>query len=321
MALSIGVVKRGLRAGLRKSAVILSPLIRIWESSQFIYSDDSVCSPVFIVGAPRTGSTILYQALTNSYDFLYIDNLACAWNKNLRFGIWLSRKKFGANPHNNFESEFGSTRKFGGHAPSECGQFWYRWLPSDYHFIDNQDITPEMVRGIKDEVLGASAHLGRPLLFKNLNAGQRLRLIHRAFPKAKIIFVRRDPRFVVRSILSARSKLNVPPGQWWSIKPPNFSKLTILPELEMCAAQVFYLERQIETDLSLFPEENVRQVHYQDLSQKLVDDLGAWVGCPPRCDFMLPKFHRDDPMKLSALEREDLGKSIERYSFDKELFV
>jgi hypothetical protein len=41
--------------------------------------------PVFIIGAPRTGSTILYQTLTNLYDVLYIDNLVCRFSKNLFF--------------------------------------------------------------------------------------------------------------------------------------------------------------------------------------------------------------------------------------------
>ena len=35
-------------------------------------SDD--LAPIFIIGAPRTGSTILYQGLTNQADVLYIDN-------------------------------------------------------------------------------------------------------------------------------------------------------------------------------------------------------------------------------------------------------
>jgi hypothetical protein len=34
-----------------------------------------------MIGAPRTGSTILYQSLTNYFDLLYIDNLVCGGGK------------------------------------------------------------------------------------------------------------------------------------------------------------------------------------------------------------------------------------------------
>src|SRR6056297_1278708 len=76
--------------------------------------------PVFIIGAPRTGSTILYQALTNLYDVLYIDNLVCRFHRNLFLGFRVSNRIYGAKPHNSFSSYHGRTR--GGHSPSECGQ-------------------------------------------------------------------------------------------------------------------------------------------------------------------------------------------------------
>lgn len=280
-----------------------------------------VYSPIFIIGAPRTGSTILYQALTNAYQFAYIDNTACIWHRNLRFGLLLSQKKYGNKPHNNFKAELGNTRKFGGHAPSECGQFWYRWLPKDRHFIDHDQVTQKMVDGVRDEVLGAAGYLQRPLLFKNLNIGQRLRLIHRAFPDAKFIFVRRDPRFVIRSILNAREKVGTPEGQWWSIKPPNVNELLSLPVGDMCAAQVYYLERQIEEDLALFPGDNVQEVHFQEFDESMVHRLGKWSGVSPRVNAAIPKFQQDDLQKLSLNESKELTHLAEKYPFKKDLFV
>ncbi|MCW4152616.1 sulfotransferase [Halomonas sp. 18H] len=282
---------------------------------------DEPFQPVFIIGAPRTGSTILYQALTNAYQFAYIDNTACTWHRNLRFGLWLSQKKYGNQPHNNFKAEHGNTRKYGGHAPSECGQFWYRWLPKNRHFIDHDEVNQKMVTEIQEEVLGASGFLQRPLLFKNLNAGQRLRLIHKAFPDAKIIFVRRDPRFVIRSILHARKKVGTPEGQWWSIMPRNIDELLSLPEGDMCAAQVYYLECQIEQDLALFPRGNVQQIHYQNFDQELVHHLGEWSDVAPRVNGEIPEFQKDDPKNLSSRELQELIRLAEKYPFSKELFV
>ncbi|RAH38219.1 sulfotransferase [Halomonas sp. SL1] len=298
-----------------------SPVIRFWENHFFGSGKKTKHQPVFIIGAPRTGSTILCQALTNAYQFAYIDNTACTWHRNLRFGLWLSHKKYGDNPHNNFKAEYGNTRKFGGHAPSECGGFWYRWLPKDRHFIDHDEVTSEMVNEIREEVLGASTYLRRPILFKNLNAGQRLRLIHRAFPNARIVFVRRDPRFVIHSILKARKKVGVEEGLWWSIMPPNVEELRQLPEDEMCAAQVYYIEKQIEEDLGLFPKKNVKEVHYQNFDQALIHRLGEWCGVSAREGGKMPGFHRDDPDRLQLEEQEELARLVEKYPFKKELFV
>lgn len=298
-----------------------SPFLKLIENILFPVRLTENYSPVFIVGAPRTGSTILYQSLTNAYQFAYVDNSACVWHRNLRFGLWLSQKKYGNQPHNNFRAEYGNTRMFGGCAPSECGQFWYRWLPKDKHFVDHDEVNQKMVTEIREEVLGASSYLQRSLLFKNLNAGQRLRLLHKVFPNAKIIFVRRDPRFVIRSILNARDKVGTPEGQWWSIMPPNVNDLLSLPEGDMCAAQVYYLERQIEEDLALFPGDNVQEVHYQEFDESLIHRLGKWSGVSPRVSGEIPKFQHDDPQKLSLKENEELTRLAEKYPFKKELFV
>lgn len=295
--------------------------IRQIENLWFKGKEVNCPNPVFIIGAPRTGSTILYQALTNTCRFAYIDNTACTWHRNLRFGLWLSWKRHGDTPHNNFKAEHGNTSRFGGHAPSECGQFWYRWLPRDRHFVDHDDVSDQMVQEIREEVLGASNYLQRPLLFKNLNAGQRLQLIRKAFPDAKIIFIRRDPRFVIRSILKARKKVGTPPHKWWSIMPPNFNDLLDLPEVEMCAAQVYYLERQIVEDLQLFPEKNVQTIHYQELDAALVRRLCDWCGVLERPGGQMPEFLHDDPNSLPSAEQGELEKLVKKYPFNKELFV
>lgn len=296
-------------------------MLCLWENIRFRHVELDSNQPIFIIGAPRTGSTILYQALTNCFEVSYVDNLACAWHRNLRFGLWLSQKKYGNQPHGNFKADHGNTQRFGAHAPSECGQFWYRWLPKNRHFIDHHEVTEKMVSEIRSEVLGASNYLQRPLLFKNLNAGQRLRLIIKAFPSAKIIFVRRDPRFVIRSILRARKKVGTPNNRLWSILPPNYEELLSLSEGDMCAAQVFFLEKQIEDDLALFPKENIKEVHYQNLNASLVRDLAVWCGLEPREGGEIPHFHHDDPLDLQSEELEELDRLVKRYPFKKELFV
>lgn len=319
------VVKRIINRLVGYVAFGSSPLLTVLEkyclSIRVNKESSDFNQPVFIIGAPRTGSTILYQALTNAYNLAYIDNTACTWHRNLRFGMWLSQKRYGHLPHNNFEADRGSTQNFGGHAPSECGGFWYRWLPRNRHFVDHDEVTTQMVEGIRTEVMGASALLNKPMLFKNLNAGQRLRLIKRAFPNAKILFIRRDPRFVIRSILNARRMAGISEADWWSIMPPNVEELRSLSETTRCAAQVYFLEKQIEQDLAFFPKGNVKEVHYQDISYSLIESLANWIGVDPRPSGTLPEFRRDSTVALASEELERLDQIVSQYPFRKDLFV
>ncbi len=237
--------------------------------------------PVFIVGAPRTGSTILYQALTNSYDFLYIDNVVDYLYRNVLLGFWLSDFLYKGRAHNNFKSSLGNTRKYGLRAPSESGRFWYRWFPRENHFLDFGDVDNASLEQIQDNLSSVMSRFSAPLLFKNLNMGQRLRPLSQIFPNAKIIFCKRSPYFVVQSLINAREKLGIGSGEWWSVKPSCFEALLALPEDEMLVKQVYELEKQIYKDLSLFHPENVKIVDYEGLQARkgaLLDEISAWVG-------------------------------------------
>ena len=274
---------------------VVFPIIRFLQSSKVHKYGNMPLKwqPIFIIGAPRTGSTILYQALTNYFDVLYIDNLVCMCHKSLFSGFWISNKIYGSKPHKNFQSEYGNTARFGGHAPSECGEFWYRWLPRERHFIDDHEISDEMVDNIRREITAVSNYFDRPLLFKNLNAGQRLRLLYRCFPEAKFIYVQRRAETTIRSIMAGRRKVGAGPGQWWGIMPPDYASLLVLPELAMVKAQIERIEEQIEKDIQRFTPQNVRDLHYDDFSAGLVESVGTWLCIERRDGGTLPIFKND----------------------------
>lgn len=242
--------------------------------------------PLFIVGAPRTGSTALYQIISQVFDVAYIDNLAANFYGNLPAALRLSRATGGQGAHGCFESDLGRTNTGGWHAPHECGEFWYRWLSREEHYVDAADITPDMVASLRREVVAATRALGRPLVFKNLNVGQRLQLIRRAFPEARILYCRRDQVFTVQSILAARDRLGWPADALWSVRPKEWRALERLPLVEQVAAQVVALERQIEDDLQAFPSDQVLVVDYESWAgaePRLLEDLvrfGGWARRP-----------------------------------------
>ena len=256
---------------------------KYWEQNLFnkYYCDKPKHSPIFIIGAPRTGSTLLYQLLTNNFNVLYINNLTSIFHKYLLCGLSLSDFLYKKKSHNCFNSFLGNTNLCGLNGPSECGDFWYQWLPREKHFINENDLPIESIEQIRKVVLSAINHWNKPFVFKNLNAGQRMRLIHRAFPDAKFISINRSPLFTAQSIWNARKSAGVSGNDWWSIMPKNFKKLLKLEPAQMIVAQIFFLEKQIQTDRKLFPKDNFITISYEKLCKypdKTIEELTNIIG-------------------------------------------
>jgi len=295
---------------INKIYLLLLPLIRKWEQKYYEkYSNQALkYQPVFIIGAPRTGSTILYQTLTNQLDVLYIDNLTCRFDKTLFFGFWLSDKIFQQKAHNCFKSNHGDTSKCGPHAPSECGSFWYRWLPTDRHFIDYDDITYEMIEEIRKEITTVINYFDKPIVFKNLNAGQRLRLLKKCFPDAKFIFIKREPLFTAQSILKAKRKVGIKDNDFWSVMPKNIKELKKLDSYEQIIKQIFYIEKQIVEDKNLFNENSFLILNYQQLGNNFND---VFNSCQNFLGVKMKDIFQEADIKLTekiSLDDEEVTK-------------
>jgi hypothetical protein len=248
------------------SAKITAPLISKFERDYPEHPRiDGDFQPIFIIGAPRTGSTILYQILSNELSLLYIDNFIDVYHRNFLWAFKTSYKLFGDKPHNCFNSVHGSTWKCGLHAPSECGDFWYQWLPREKHFVDFDDFNESIVENVQYELYSVINSFNKHLLLKNLNAGQRLRLLSKVCPDAKFIYVVRDKIDTASSILITRKKFNLGKGEWWSVKPGNYENLLKMDEHEMIINQIYNIEKQIFEDIKLFPAGNHITISYDEI--------------------------------------------------------
>lgn len=296
---------------LNQVARFIAPVVRRWEIRRIEQYGNKPLQhqPVFIIGAPRTGSTILYQTLTNLYDVLYVDNLVCRFYRNFFFGFWLSNKLYGVKPHNNFKSYQGGT--IGGHAPSECGQFWYRWLPQDHHFIDYDEITSRMLEEIRLEISAIINYFDKPLIFKNLNVGQRLRLLTKCFPKARFLFISRAPVQTAQSILMAKRQIGLPDNAFWSIMPPNVNELKVLDWDKQIVNQVYSLEKQIVEDSSLAVEDNFYTIFYKDLSLQFIDELAKKMGFRKREKAMAPDIRVHEMVFIDPSDLERLKAQVD----------
>lgn len=237
------------------------------------YSND--LHPVFIIGVPRSGSTILYQLITNCLDVLYPDNVVNMCRENPYLGFWLSQLMFDDKPHNCFTSNYGRSGAL--HGPSELGNFWKKWLPVDQHFVDFGEIDETSKNEIQTIFYHLITKYKKPLIYKNLAMGQRLRLIKEFAPNAKLIYIKRDPLYNIQSIF-IKSRQNC--EQWWSIKPGNWQDLSRMDCLKRSVYQYYYLEKQIQHDLQFFASEQLMTVMYDDIvkTAEILEKTRRFIG-------------------------------------------
>lgn len=216
---------------------------------------------VFIVGAPRSGTSLFYELLVTRYRFSFFSNLAHRFYKTPAAATRLGRSAI-QNRHSVFQSSYGHIS--GWSAPNEGGWIWQRWL-KDGSWTDESAL-PELPAGEIRATLAAMSHiLEAPFVNKNVMHANRLRLLQELFPDCLILEVQRDPVETVRSIIRARQHNKGPVlnlDQWWSVQPSNARDGDLI---EQACQQVIGVAADIARDSGLSGRENRFAIDYAEL--------------------------------------------------------
>jgi hypothetical protein len=232
--------------------------------------------PVFVVGAPRSGSTLLYKALVDRFDLGYVSNLVACLPQVPTVGLRIARLLRGTRPSAGYESHYG--RISGWKSPHEAGQLWYRWFPRPPHVHVGAGETPSAVLAeVRYEVTAMTALLGRPIVFKNLYNSMRLAPLAEAFPEASFLVCRRDVTDVALSLLRARVDNEGSTERWVSLPPRQIDALRRLDVPDQVAGQVICTYEQIDQDRERLGDERFLDVDYADLCHDPAGEL-ARVG-------------------------------------------
>ena len=156
--------------------------------------------PILIIGAPGSGTTLLYQTLCSHRDLAYIDH------NMLRAGLRKHGKLVGDRRkslyilHNIIHRDPAST------LPHEADAFWMTYFKDYYNYMAENDYTEEMAAYFRKKVLQVQNLWGRPrFVNKNLQNSFRVRLLNLIFPDAKFIHIIRDGRAVAFSLLNKKA--------------------------------------------------------------------------------------------------------------------
>jgi hypothetical protein len=168
-----------------------------------------------------------------------------------------------------------------------------------------------MIDEIRREVTAVINYFDKPIVFKNLNAGQRLRLLTQCFPDAKFVFITRDPVQTAQSILKAKRRAGLFDNEFWSIMPPNVDELKALEWDKQIVKQVYFLEKQIVHDSFLAGQDNFFTLHYKDLSLQQIDILSKKLGLRKKDNAQKPEIRTQETVSVAPTEYKRLKSRIE----------
>ncbi|MFW6271764.1 MAG: sulfotransferase family protein [Desulfosalsimonas sp.] len=230
------------------------------------FTGSDITGIVFIVGAPRTGTTLFYQVLTNMLNVGYLSNLSNLFYHSLMTGMVFHDRLFGARPHNSFISDNGRTRRW--IDVNESGKFWYQWYPKDTPCLDDEVLAGTDFSEMVSTIRRIQARLGKPLVFKNQTNSQRVSSLARLFPDSFFIHVTRDPLATAKSIIRQRKRMLGSPEKWYSIKPENYEQIKNFDYVEQVVRQIYGVDQMIKRDFAQLDADRCMTVKYEDLGQK-----------------------------------------------------
>ncbi len=281
--------------------------------------------PVFIIGAPRSGTTLLYQILFNSYRFSCFPNIANLFYMCPVTATHVGLKMF-KNHNTNFVSRFGFEK--GIMAPSEGGNIWNRWFPYEkregFNYTAEGYLSREAVEAIYRTVANQERLYGGPFLAKNVKMSVRIGALSDVFPDSVFIQTKRNSFDVALSILTIRRRMNL---QWWSVMPREIESLWNLSDVEQVCYQVYHIEETIRKDIASYFSGRLYLVEYERLCERplevldeLIRFLSNYIGTIQRKDFYIPshfKKSKPDTEGLISSNEQKVMKSILKRLYGK----
>jgi hypothetical protein len=261
---------------------------------------DAPTHPIlFVIGAQRSGTTVLTQMLATLYRVSYASNLIARFWRAPYLGALVSKSlKLDEQPME-FRSDFGAT--LGASGPHEFSYFWRHWFPGCAQDAKPMELPEVQATLLKKHFAAWQSISEEPLLFKNLlEVVPNIHVLAKIFPTAIFLNIQREDLYVVQSTLESRKSYGGDYQNWFGVKPSNFEEIMKEPNpLVQVVKQVHYLKKEIEESLSRLPDDRYINISYEDLidsPEKTIESIDS--------KFKLGQWRRPDRL----IENLDLRK-------------
>jgi len=178
-----------------------------------------VYKPIFIIGVPRSGTTIIFEAFSVHEDLAWFSNMLGRFPDIPEISI-LNRLSFtnvlrGNKRQNKAHSSLRNIFPY----PTECYPAWKSYCGDKflYNYLIDQVAGENVKKRTARNILKVIRYHGKRRFAAKITGPSRINYISSIFPDAKFIHIVRDARAVVNSLMNVdfwteSDKLNKP---WW----------------------------------------------------------------------------------------------------------
>ena len=220
-----------------------------WENAPPFY---------FVIGAPRSGTTLLTQLLAYCFDFGYVTNLAARFWLNPVVGIQFSKEVLGKDVTPSFNSHYANTRSMSD--IHEFGRFWMAHLGLSSSQDVDWMVPDEQSASLTLQALGAiRSELNKPVVMKGIYPAYCYRWMNEQLGnQVRWVNIMRDPKDVFESIIKAR-KAKGDFKRWfgWHIPKSDRGIVGKLSPKEQIVTQIAFFRKAYSeiADVTVFLEQ------------------------------------------------------------------
>lgn len=292
---------------------MLNPL-QIESEKSFTQSQSSPFG--FVVGNPRSGTTLLSQWLSSfgcfSYPSNFMTRFAYASYMGALFQEMLFNEKF--DPQNdfsdiksnlNFKSDLGKSK--GALAVNEFNHF-YRLYTKQTHpiFLSKNKLQKVDWEELENALTLIESVFEKPFISKMTILKYNLYDLYKNI-NCLFFYIKRDPMFNMQSLYFARLKFHNSINKWYGSKPKEYDELKEKDVYHQIAGQIYFTDKSIQEDLKKVPKERQISIDYQnfcknpEVYRQEIYAMYSYLGIKLK----QPKIHHK---KFEALNKYQLPK-------------
>jgi hypothetical protein len=214
---------------------------------------------IFVCGAPRSGTTVVYQTLVSHLPVAYFSNLTALFPRS----PLAAHRLFGrlaTKPVAAYQNFYGRTQGLSG--TNDALFLWDRWLGGD-RATAPQAIEIHRGRAMQSFFAACDRAFARPLVNKNNSLNLSAHLVAELLPQATFLCVTRDVRRLARSLYRARCDIHGRPDAAYGVDATGTSLDTSDAVASVCSQAQFY-ERVNQQQRDRLGEERFWLVPYED---------------------------------------------------------
>lgn len=282
----------------------LERCLALIESRLIASKRDLTFSPIFIVAPARSGSTLVYQAMTRYFDLCYFSNSMTRFPNSPACAAYILARLRGCDPPENFRSSRGHIE--GGRGPTDGTKIWSRWFRDEPQHIPNGVLTPRQQHEVRATIGCFQDAFAAPFINKTQRNCGRIRALGEIFPEAVFVQVHRDPFEMVRSRWRIYNDHAAENALWQSYRPSNSAEIVTDSPIEHLCQQVVFTEAEVRRDRRAIGSQSFFDLDYSDFCRQPVETLRRFAAFYLGNAGRALKYRHDIPRRFDSRRSPEL---------------